>query len=42
MVEEQKQMNNGAGVNTEMHMASELIGRFRSKSDFMKYFKEQL
>ena len=42
MVEERKQGDNGAGVNTEMHMASELIGRFRSKSNFMKYFKEQL
>ena len=42
MVEERKQGDNGAGANTDMHMANELIGRFRSKADFMKYFKEQM
>ena len=28
-------------INTNMHLPSELIGKFRSKADFMKYMKEQ-
>jgi hypothetical protein len=33
---------NGNGSNTKSVMAHELAGKFKSKSDFIKYFKECL
>jgi hypothetical protein len=39
----QANQNNGGGISKERaHATNELMGRFSSKLDFLKYFKEQL
>ena len=39
---QQNQQMNGAGAQKRPHAVNELIGRFKSKEDFLKYFKENL
>lgn len=42
MVSNSNQMNGNQVGQNQAHLVNELMGRFSSKADFVKYFKEQL
>ena len=42
MQQQEQYPNVNGNPGAELHHPSELMGRFRSKGDFYKYFKEHL